>query len=250
MDAGSQVEQQPDDHNGGEGRAEPGSAEGLQQEEKDEDGAGSANDGGRLEVGVGDFEALDGTQDGLSRSEHAVGHHHRDTEDTNDLEAELANRGALDEFADAPSSGLKISSEIPLHPNTTSGGRVPIRRDVGVPRHKAVQCEGASLAIVVGIEDDEAILDTHEQGQGPDDEGEGTDKVIPGWLRAEGRGVHVKRGGANVTVNNTGRLESHPEEDETAVALQRSQCRRASRAFCIAVRQVQRRDCHTRKGAL
>lgn len=92
-------------------------------------------------------------------------------------------------------------------------------RNVCVACQEGVERKGTALTVVVCSQDDEGVLDGDDEGQGPDDDGERTDEIVPAGLGCERRGVDVEGRGANVAVDCAGALEAEPEEQETAVCL-------------------------------
>lgn len=64
-------------------------------------------------------------------------------------------------------------------------------RNVRVARQEGVERKCAALAVVVGSQDDEGVLDGDDEGQGPDDDGERPDEIVPAGLGCERRGVDV-----------------------------------------------------------
>jgi len=69
-----------------------------------------------------------------------------------------------------------------------------------------------TLALVVGVQDDENVLQSDHHDQGPDDERQDTDQVVPRWGRAtKDTGEDVKRAGPDIAVNDTNGLVSQEE---------------------------------------
>jgi len=65
--------------------------------------------------------------------------------------------------------------------NQTRGIGVAIH-DISVSAQQGVEREGAALPIVVGVQDDEAVLDGDDEGERPDDNRQSTDEIIPRGL--------------------------------------------------------------------
>lgn len=86
--------------------------------------------------------------------------------------------GILQELAEALPAWLQLAGEVALQLDGIVIFRVSLD-NVRVSRQKAVQGKGASLTIVVGAEDDECVFDGDNQGQRPDDDGQGANQVIP-----------------------------------------------------------------------
>jgi len=91
--------------------------------------------------------------------------------------------------------------------------------DAGIAGEEGVQRKGTALAVVVGAQDDEGVLDGDDDGQGPDDDRQRADQVLPAGLAGEGRRVYVEGGCSDVAVDGADALEAEPGEHEAAVGL-------------------------------
>lgn len=80
-------------------------------------------------------------------------------------------------------------------------------RNGNVSRQQAVQSECATLTIIVGAQDNESVFYSDDEGQRPDDDGQGADEVDPGGLARKSRGVDIERTGSDVTVDDTSSCE-------------------------------------------
>jgi hypothetical protein len=56
-----------------------------------------------------------------------------------------------------------------------------------ITRNKGIQCESTTLPFIIGMQHDQSIFDSHHDGQGPDDEGRGTEHIFLARVVAEGR---------------------------------------------------------------
>ena len=77
-------------------------------------------------------------------------------------------------------------------------------------RKKREQGESSTLALVICSEDDKDVLDANHQSHGPDDEREGSEKVLVRGIGAEGRRVDVKRTGSNIAIDDASGLVREP----------------------------------------
>lgn len=100
VDTKASQQSQPDDDYRGEGRAEFGSAKGLDGEEKDQDGASDTNNNTVADIWCRDVQTLDRAKNRLRRSEDAIRHDHRDGQDTDDPQQDLQERAPLDDVPD------------------------------------------------------------------------------------------------------------------------------------------------------
>ena len=80
-----------------------------------------------------------------------------------------------------------------------------------VSRKQRIQGKGATFSVIIGEENNADVLYGHDQCEGPDDDGQRAQEVIIGWIGREGRRVDIERAGANVTVDDSGRLICQPE---------------------------------------
>lgn len=85
VDAGNQVEEEPNRHDGCEAGSDLGGSEWLDQEEQDQDGASDAYDSRYRQIRLDDFEALNCTEDRLCGCQNTVGHDHGYSQHTNKL---------------------------------------------------------------------------------------------------------------------------------------------------------------------
>ena len=168
IDARCEVKQEPDCNDRRKGCSKLGSAEGLDDEQKNKDGTGNPNNSLNLEVRVGYRDTLDGTKDGLSRSKHAISHDKGNTQDADEFQQDLARHGMLQDAPQTFTTKLHLTCQVALHTDGSLIGMTMVL-DVGVPRQETVQCKGSSLTIVVGVQDDEDVLDSNNHGKGPDD---------------------------------------------------------------------------------
>ena len=79
---------------------------------------------------------------------------------------------------------------------------------------QAVEGKDAAFVVVVGLHGDEDVLDRGDEGQGPDDEGEGSQHDVRAHrgkaaVAAHDRLQGVHRAGADVTVDDAKRDEDH-----------------------------------------
>ena len=84
---------------------------------------------------------------------------------------------------------------------------------------QTVDGECPSLALVVRPKHNHYVLDTNHQGQSPDDQREGAEKVIIAGFGTESRRVDVKGGGANVAVDDANGLVGEPRGRSMCVTL-------------------------------
>lgn len=180
-----EVKQQPHHHNGREPRAKLGGSKRLDGEQGDEDGARDAHNGRPGERRIRHGNPLDGAQHRLRGREHAVSKDQTDAQDADGLERELGGTRALEEGADAARGRTEVVGGATVE---RDGGEVQggVLGDVGEAGEERVERKGAALAVVVGAEDDEGVFDGDDEGQGPDDDGEGADEVVPRGLGGEG----------------------------------------------------------------
>ena len=81
-----------------------------------------------------------------------------------------------------------------------------------ISRQQTINRKGAPLTLIIRSEHNGNILDADHQRQGPYDEGESAKKVIVTGFGAEGGGVDVERGGADVAVDDANGLVCKPRE--------------------------------------
>jgi hypothetical protein len=84
------------------------------------------------------------------------------------------------------------------------------RRDIKayIAGEQRVHGKCASLTLIVRVENDADVFDRHNNRQRPDDEREGTKKVVIAWRLFECGGVDIERACANITVDDPSTLKS------------------------------------------
>lgn len=75
-----------------------------------------------------------------------------------------------------------------------------------------VDRESTALALIIGSEYNEDVLDADHQGESPNDERERAQQIIIAGLRAEGGGIDIERTGPNVTIDDANGLVGKPEK--------------------------------------
>ncbi len=160
------------------------SAERLDGKEQNQDGAGDAHDGGAGKIWVHHRDALDGSEHALGRRQNTIGHHQRNAEHASDFEGKLGRPRLLEEIPDAASCWAKLAGVMTLQLQEVVAVGV-VACNAGVARQERVEGKCAALAIVVGTENDEGVFDGDDQGQGPDDDGERANEIVPAGLGCE-----------------------------------------------------------------
>lgn len=81
---------------------------------------------------------------------------------------------------------------------------------------QGVDGKGTTFTLIVGTQHDQDIFDGNDNGESPDDERQGAEKVVVRGCRAKGTRIDVKRTGSNIAVDDTNGLIGQPEERPAA----------------------------------
>lgn len=116
----------------------------------------------------------------LRRGQHPICHDHRHTNHTNKFEHELGCGRVLDEPSETSSDWLHLVCVVSLQ--LLQLGGTGITDNMGEPGKERVKCKSTSLAVIVGSEDNETVLDGDDESERPDNDGECADEIVPARL--------------------------------------------------------------------
>lgn len=77
------------------------------------------------------------------------------------------------------------------------------RKDPYISRQQSISAESASFSFVIGVQDDDDVLDSHHHENCPENERKGAHQVLFAGRTGKCGRVDIKRAGSNVTVDDT-----------------------------------------------
>jgi hypothetical protein len=164
---------------------------------------------------------LDSTENGLSWGQNTIRHDETDTEARQEPKRKPSCFIALEHISNRAISWTNIGALVSFDPyqvllvrvgrcadstleRVNDGSGIPEKSlSAYITREQRVERESASLAFVIGIENDYDVFDSHNNRQSPYNDRQGAKQVVESRRLRERRGEHVDWTRANVTVDNS-----------------------------------------------